>query len=506
MRRQLALLLMFGAALGAGSLPGVAAPAAAAPSGTDRRGLEYRGLSRSAACPGGFELAYRDRVNARAQVLCTHGPDPAPEGVDVLQQRGPATVGAGATGSPSVAAAAATVPCYGTGSDGYRVQLVYARSAASADRYPTYSASFASWAARVDDVVNASAAETGGVRHVRYVTDAACNPVINRVTLTSAGASDFNTMVSELRSQGFSRTDRKYLVWVDANVYCGIAQVYYDDSASAVPGANASNGNPGVPGEVARVDNGCWGLTNSVEAHELMHNLGGVQQSAPHATPANHCTDDADRMCYADGSVAASAMQQLCAPAHEALFDCNHDDYYHTNPRAGSYLATHWNSANSAFLTSATPAGGSTTTTTTTVAPTTTTTKPPATTTTTVAPTTTTTQPPVTTTTVAPTTTTTTVPPTSAVPSAPVNLYATQPLSGPGVVLTWQAPATGPVTGYRVYRGVSPLAMTQVAAPGNVLSYTDTATVAGTLYYYVVRAVNAAGEGPASNYGRMLAR
>jgi hypothetical protein len=287
--------------------------------------------------------------------------------------------------------------------------------------------------------------------------------------------------------------------------------VYYDDSASTTPGVNASNGNPWVPGEVARIDNGCWGLSNSVEAHELMHNLGGVQQSAPHATPANHCTDDADRMCYADGSVPASAILQICAASHEALFDCNHDDYYSTAPPAGTYLATHWNSANSVFLTSAAPGPGSTTTTT--VAPiTTTTTRPPTTTTTapttttTVAPTTTTTQPPTTTTTVPPTTTTTKPPTTGTLPSAPQNLLAMQPATGSGIVLTWQAPATGPVTGYRVYRSTSPFALAPLTTVGNVTTFTDTATVPGVLYYYVVTASNAAGEGPASNYGRMVAK
>jgi hypothetical protein len=35
---------------------------------------------------------------------------------------------------------------------------------------------------------------------------------------------------------------------------------------------------------------------------------------------------------------------------HDARFDCGHNDYYHTNPPAGSYLATYWNMADSLWL------------------------------------------------------------------------------------------------------------------------------------------------------------
>ena len=55
-------------------------------------------------------------------------------------------------------------------------------------------------------------------------------------------------------------------------------------------------------------------------------------------------------MCYKD-STSAPALQYICKDsAHNSRFDCNHDDYYHTNPPAGSYLATKWNTANSVFL------------------------------------------------------------------------------------------------------------------------------------------------------------
>ena len=55
-------------------------------------------------------------------------------------------------------------------------------------------------------------------------------------------------------------------------------------------------------------------------------------------------------MCYKDSS--AVTLTYTCANSHERLLDCNHDDYFHTNPPAGSYLAGHWNTADSVFLSS----------------------------------------------------------------------------------------------------------------------------------------------------------
>ncbi|HEX2274054.1 MAG TPA: hypothetical protein VHG90_09305 [Acidimicrobiales bacterium] len=348
-RRRPAVLVVVAALVAAGSaLITGATGAAAVPPDDPPRGVVHAGLRNDGPggpCKGAFTLDNRGKGPAR----CFHGPDPAPPGVDVRVSQAPraATPESGA----ATAAAPGAVQCYGDGTTGPRVQLIYARAADRPDRYATYLATFRQIAAQVDDVFVQSALETGGVRHVRYVTDSSCVLSVANVVLSTTGDDNIANTANELEARGFNRTDRKYLVWMDANVYCGIAEIWPDDRPTA---DNYNNGRAGVPGMVARVDSGCWGLsgTNLVEAHELMHNLGGVQSTAPHGTAYNHCTDEYDRMCYPDGT--GEPVSVVCpSSTREALFDCNHEDYFSTaRPPTGSYLATHWNAADSAFLAS----------------------------------------------------------------------------------------------------------------------------------------------------------
>ena len=417
-----------GLALGVGG-------ASAAPDRTDHpaKGLVYKGLQPGrpdGPCKGRFEM--RSVAGRGGPVRCTHGPDAAPEGIDVRVAREPETPAE--TSLRPEAASRAAAYCAGDGTSGPRVQLIYANVLGSPDRFAAYASSFQVWAAAMDNVFDASAAETGGSRRIRFVHDAACAPIVSRVTVSATAGGDFQTTIDELWAKGFNRDDRKYLVWFDASVYCGIGEVFGDDRAGQT---NANN----VYGLFSRVDNGCWGRAGqSVEAHELMHNLGGVQESAPHGTEYNHCTDDSDRMCYWDGS--GEAMTQVCPAAHEALFDCNHDDYFSTAAPAGSYLATHWNTANSVWL-----AAG----------------------------------------------------PLVTVPSAPTGVGA---VPGEGsVTLTWSAPTSNggsPITGYVVtpFEGAT-------AKPAQTFASTATTqTVAGLAdeepHTFKVAAVNQAGTGPQS--------
>jgi hypothetical protein len=345
------------------------------PDNDHARGLVFDGLEPGAPggpCAGGYEL------EAGGETLCTHGPDAAPADVDV---RTPVDVdelrsrsldlrrdaAAPAQGSDlhvhddgtlhdhsalgdviaegdgsGTAAATGGVPIIGDGVSGNRVQAVYAVAADRTDRYDEVAPLITEWAAHVNTMVAESAALTGGERHVRFVTDSGGTLAVEKVILPTTGDDSFNATISAMKAAGYDDPSRKYLIWTDASSYCGIATIYGDDRAGQ---DNANNGRYPM---YSRVDSGCWGFSNSVELHEIVHNMGGVQQSAPHVTPGWHCTDDADRMCYKDSSTVT--MTSTCPSWMEAYLDCGHDDYFHTSPPAGSYLAQHWNVANSSFL------------------------------------------------------------------------------------------------------------------------------------------------------------
>jgi hypothetical protein len=307
--------------------PHPVAPLTKIPADRPAQGMVYRGLELGGvgACNGAFRLRNSD--------ACTHGPDEAPAGFDVKTDVVPILVGP-VTPAPHV-------QCHSDGVYGKRVQVVYVREAGDEDRYAEYLNSFRQWAVDADTIYRNSAGETYGERHIRFVHDANCIPSVANVVVPAGALDSLGETQDALKALGYDRTDRKYMIFADANVYCGIGNIKGDDSPGA---ANLNNGGPSY----GRTDAGCWG--GKVAAHELMHNLGGVQLSAPNTSGGWHCVDEYDRMCYSDTPF-FPAMQIVCADSdHNNLFDCGHDDYFHTNPSAANYLATHWNSADSAYL------------------------------------------------------------------------------------------------------------------------------------------------------------
>jgi hypothetical protein len=283
----------------------------------EAKGLVYDGLrpKEHGACAHVFRVETTVR-----NPMCSHGPDPAPDGIDVTEHRSIADL-SGTDGAPGSAA----VPCFGDGSSGSRVQAIYAVASDLPDRSAQVVPLITGWAGQMDAAVNKSAAETGGQLHVRFVTTPACALNVATVRLSSTGDDSFGNTINELRVKGFDEADRKYLIWADATVYCGIGQLTDDDSAGSGNNANSWT-------MYARVDSGCWGRSDHLsELHELMHTLGAVQLSAPHSSGGYHCTDESDAMCYSDA--AAVAMTYVCPGSHEWLLDCNHDDYFSTSPR-----------------------------------------------------------------------------------------------------------------------------------------------------------------------------
>ena len=298
-------------------------------------------------------------LRAGAMVACLHGNDAPPPGVSLYERptlqelegrsslRSPNPRLRGLAGleqatSPSTPGAEpAAVSCIGDGTSGNRIQAIYAHALDVPDRYEDVVTSLREWMAEADQAVWTSAGQTGGGKRLRFVTDNACQLDVARVTLTPAGDDSFSQMRTELVAQGYDHTDRKYLVWVDAAVgICGLGEVYGDTR----PGQeNRNNRGPSY----ARVDTPCW---QYAELHEIFHNLGAVQRDAPHPSAAWHCTDEADVMCYDDDASGPTVMTVVCPPEQEALLDCGDNDYFNTNPAAGNYLATHWNTANSNFL------------------------------------------------------------------------------------------------------------------------------------------------------------
>jgi hypothetical protein len=345
-----------------------ARPIERVPQDEPERGLVYKGLkaARSGPCVGGYE------INGTEPLMCTHGPDAPPSGVDVKHTtvaalpapkgaRKPtptaskaaptagkpaATAGkpAAASSSPARAAAAFGLPvCEGDGVTGRRVEVLYVHGTTS--RYAEYLETFRTLAEGVDTIYNESAKETGGERHVRYVTEninGACRPVVRDVQIADSAlnANDWAPLLNAVKAAGYTRTDRKYLEFVDSRVYCGIGGFAGDTRKSD---ANRSNSGP----EYARADSGCWNA--GVASHELGHTLGAVNNNAPNGSGFAHCVDEFDVMCYKDD--ASTVIVTKCPDrAHDQRLDCNHDDYYNTNPSPGSYLATNYNVADNLFL------------------------------------------------------------------------------------------------------------------------------------------------------------
>ncbi len=239
-------------------------------------------------------------------------------------------------------AEARALDCFGTGTDGNRLQAVFVTEGPPSLE-PGDRSAITQGMINVQSVYRTSSRSVSDIDLVpRWVHSSDCEPSIEVVQVEPGALVDFATTIQAVSAQGYGRPDRKYIMWTDSSVYCGIAAVSIDDSKTG-------NRNDGRHPGYARIDRACWGYQGSVVAHEVTHTLGGVQPTAPNATPHGHCTDEYDLMCYVDGPDISTSV--VCSDHRaELLLDCNNDDYFHPDPPAGSWLYSHWNVADSSFV------------------------------------------------------------------------------------------------------------------------------------------------------------
>lgn len=249
-----------------------------------------------------------------------------------------------------------SLPCIGDGTTGGRVRMIYAYKQGTTNRLNSLRPYFLNIAKRVNGVIYQSTSIPVSPQKLRFVTNASCELTITALQLTggvTGVSSDFSEIVNQARAAGFNSPDRKYLIQLDmqpaAGGICGLARG--DNAPDASPSQNNTN-NYGYAG-YAIVGPGCW---NSAEAHEVIHLLGAVHNTAPRSSGAGHCNDDHEIMCYADGGP-TSNLQVICPVENNWFMDCGKNDYYDNDPtRARSdWLASHWNIAYSRYLTNTPP-------------------------------------------------------------------------------------------------------------------------------------------------------
>ena len=276
-------------------------------------------------------------IQLRKSGRCTHGPDDRPVPGGVTPDRTPAT-------AAEARRASAEIACDDDGESGFRVQVLYLHSTSATDNFASVLNTIRTFAADANVIMRESSIAAGQEMGFTFVTSGDCQIDVDNVAIGPAAMRTFDSTIEALEQQGYDRVDRIYLMFADTNPsnYCGIGTLWEDDRSSV---RNYNNRGPSF----SRVDRRCW--SGYTAAHELMHNLGGVQYSAPNTSGFGHCIDEYDVMCYSDAP--GVQMRVICADQsiNENRFDCNNDDYFDPQPDQGSYLDLHWNTADNWFLT-----------------------------------------------------------------------------------------------------------------------------------------------------------
>ena len=169
-------------------------------------------------------------------------------------------------------------------------------------------------------------AETGGSRHVRFVTTPDCPVEVAEVEVPAGALDTFSATISALRTLGFNRTDRKYMIFGESQCLLRNRHV-----RRRRPGRR---GQPQQRRPVVRPQRQRLLDRRRRRARAGAQPRRGQQQRA--ATPAGRALRRRVRRHVLQGHRHGTVTRVVCADrAQDQRLDCNHDDYYHTNPSAG---------------------------------------------------------------------------------------------------------------------------------------------------------------------------
>ncbi len=247
------------------------------------------------------------------------------------------------------------IPCFSSASSTAPwVKVLYLYQSGTPNRLEERMPTIREAVALADLIYERSAARTGGIRHVRWKMTSSCKlavvPVAMNLRLPMNSARDY------LVKKGLLKLTEKGLAFREGtSVVSGLGQHAVDSRPSS---ANRNNRGGTLAWVYLDFYADLWGdevtsqarmflVRGHTAAHELAHTLGAVQPDAPHGHGA-HCWDDYDVMCQEEPG--GKKLREVCPATILLLFDCKNDDYFHTSPKPGSYLATHWNIARSRYL------------------------------------------------------------------------------------------------------------------------------------------------------------
>lgn len=252
-----------------------------------------------------------------------------------------------------------------------QIKVVYAFAYGQPDRSAAWSDSLQADVSRIEQFL---ALQSGGRRALRFDMGTNCGQQYVDVQVVALpqtrddyigydydsdpSTDEFDAIADDAYAAlGGRRVGRNVFILADGlsdgGVY-GIGEVYPGDDEAGPSNIHNAGRLTGMmfvePGTTPNAS----GWQPTVMLHEMTHNLGAVQSTAPHSTSFAHCTDGQDVMCYQDGSPeGASYNPNVCPYVGGAIpqtYDCGRNDYYNPDPAAGSYLATHWNVYTSAFM------------------------------------------------------------------------------------------------------------------------------------------------------------